>query len=129
MDAVITVPSRAASDGSRWLTIRVAPARPARACRPAGRPSRGNSAQLRDRDRPPARCAMMPGMSETPADDGLDGLSSKELHDLAVRRAKRHVDVRFFWHLMEVLPAAEAVAGRTEDEQVDLQFALAHIDD
>jgi len=72
---------------------------------------------------------MMTGMSDTPADDGLDRLSSKELHDLAVRRAKRHVDVRFFWHLMEVLPAAEAVAGQTEDEQVDMQFALAHIDD
>jgi hypothetical protein len=72
---------------------------------------------------------MMTGMSETPADDGLDRLSSKELHDLAVRRAKRHLDLPFFWHLMEVLPAAEAVAGRTEDEQADMQFALAHIDD
>ena len=72
---------------------------------------------------------MMTGMSETPADDGLDRLSSKELHDLAVRRAKRHLDLPFFWHLMQVLPAAEAVAGQTEDEQADMQFALAHIDD
>jgi uncharacterized protein YqjF (DUF2071 family) len=72
---------------------------------------------------------MMAGMSETPADDGLDGLSSKQLHDLAVRRAKRHLDLPFFWHLMQILPAAEAVAGRTEDEQADMQSALAHIDD
>jgi len=96
--------------------------------RPRGTPRPGES-RLSDREPPPARCAMMTGMTETPADDGLDRLSSKELHDLAVRRAKRHVDVRFFWHLMEVLPAAEAVAGQTEDEQVDMQFALAHIDD
>ena len=72
---------------------------------------------------------MMPGMSATPGDDGLDVLSSKELHDLAVQRAKRHLDLPFFWHLMQVLPAAEAAAGQTEDEQVDLQFALAHLDD
>jgi uncharacterized protein YqjF (DUF2071 family) len=72
---------------------------------------------------------MMPGMSDTAADDGLDRLSSKELHDLAVRRAKRHLDLPFFWHLMQILPAAEAVAGRTEDEQADLRSALAHIND
>ena len=32
-------------------------------------------------------------------------LSSRELHDLAVRRARHHLDLRFFWQLMEVLPA------------------------
>jgi hypothetical protein len=62
-------------------------------------------------------------------DDALDQLSSQELHDLAVRRAKRHADVRFFWRLMQVLPVAEAGAGRIEEEQADMQFALAHIDD
>ncbi len=71
----------------------------------------------------------MTGMSETPADDGLDRLSSKELHDLAVRRAKRHLDLPFFWHLMQILPAAEAVAGRTADEEADMRSAIAHIDD
>ena len=29
--------------------------------------------------------------------DELDALSSRELHDLAVRRALRHVDVEFLW--------------------------------
>ena len=75
------------------------------------------------------RESMMIAMSETPAEDGLDRLSSKQLHDLAVRRATRHLDLPFFWQLMEILPAAEAVAGRTDDEQADLEFALAHIDD
>jgi hypothetical protein len=38
--------------------------------------------------------------------DGLDRLSSPELHDLAVKRAKRHADARFFHDLMSMLPVA-----------------------
>ena len=62
-------------------------------------------------------------------DDGLDRLSSPELHDLAVRRAQRHLDVRFFYELMQTLPMAEAGAGefdKTEDEVLHL---TAHLDD
>jgi hypothetical protein len=44
----------------------------------------------------------------------LDALSSRELHDRAVARAKRHLDVRFFWSLMSETPAAEASEGDTE---------------
>src|SRR3954447_7618277 len=62
-------------------------------------------------------------------DDELDRLSSKELHDLAVHRARRHLDVKFYWRLMEYLPMAEAAAGKDEDVEVDLEFSLAHIDD
>jgi hypothetical protein len=62
-------------------------------------------------------------------EDALEQLSSKELHDLAVRRARRHADVGFFWHLMQVLPVAEAAAGEIDDEQADMQYAMAHIDD
>jgi hypothetical protein len=62
-------------------------------------------------------------------DDGLDRLSSAELHDLAVDRARRHLDVRFFWRLMSVLPAAEAVAGETEEAEADLQSMMAHLGD
>ena len=40
--------------------------------------------------------------------DELDALSSRELHDLAVRRALRHVDVEFLWDLVRAIPAAEA---------------------
>ena len=32
-------------------------------------------------------------------------LSSRELHDLAVRRARHRLDLRFFWQLMELRPA------------------------
>ena len=61
--------------------------------------------------------------------DGLDGLPSAELHDLAVRRARHHLDARFFWHLMQTLPAAETAAGDFDDAQLDVQRMSAHVDD
>jgi hypothetical protein len=62
-------------------------------------------------------------------DDGLDRLSSKELHDLAVGYAKRHLDVSFFWDLMQLLPAAEAAAGELDEAEADVMRLSAHIDD
>jgi hypothetical protein len=59
----------------------------------------------------------------------LEDLSSQELHDLAVRRAKRHLDARFFWQLMQRLPAAEAAAGQLDEMEVDVQRLSGHIDD
>ena len=59
----------------------------------------------------------------------LDDLSSQELHDLAVQRAKRHLDVKFFYNLMKVLPAAEAAAGDLGDAEVDVQRLSAHFND
>ena len=63
------------------------------------------------------------------AQDPLDQLSSAELHDLAVHRATRHVDVRFFWDLLKVLPAAEVNAGEFDDAEADLLTMRAHLDD
>jgi hypothetical protein len=62
-------------------------------------------------------------------DDGLDALSSEQLHDLAVSRAKRHVDVRFFWDLVKVLPAAEAAAGELDEAEADVFKLSSHVDD
>jgi hypothetical protein len=62
-------------------------------------------------------------------DDGLDRLSSQELYDLAVSYAKRHLDVRFFWDLMRVLPPAEAAAGELDEAQADVMRLSAHLDD
>ena len=62
-------------------------------------------------------------------DDGLDELSAKELHDLAVRRAARHLDVPFFYRLMKALPVAEAAAGEIDEAQADVLTLRAHIDD
>ena len=62
-------------------------------------------------------------------DDQLERLSSEELHDLAVSHAKRHLNVKFFWELMKILPAAEAAAGEYEEANADIQRMSAHIDD
>ena len=59
----------------------------------------------------------------------LDHISSKELHDRAVSYAKRHVDVRFFWDLIRLLPAAEAAAGELDEAENDVMRLSAHVDD
>jgi hypothetical protein len=56
-------------------------------------------------------------------------LSSKELHDLAVSRARRHVDLRFFWDLFKFLPVAEASAGKLDEADADVTSMIAHVDD
>jgi hypothetical protein len=58
----------------------------------------------------------------TPFDD-LDRLSSEELHDRAVELAKRRLDVRFFWKLLESIPEARAAAGELGGMEADLQHA------
>ena len=68
-------------------------------------------------------------MSDTSAADGLERLSAKELHDLAVRHALGHLDLGFFWRLIEYLPAAEAAAGELDEAAADIQSLAAHIDD
>jgi hypothetical protein len=62
-------------------------------------------------------------------DDALERLSSSELHDLAVGHARRHLDVKFFWNLMQVLPAAQAGAGDLQDADADIQTLSGHFDD
>ena len=52
--------------------------------------------------------------------DDLESLPSKELHDRAVGRAVRHLDVRFLWRLLRSIPAAEAVAGHTDQAEADV---------
>jgi hypothetical protein len=50
----------------------------------------------------------------------LDRLSSKELHDRAFRHAERHLDVKFFWDLFELLPVAEAAEGNVAAAEGDI---------
>ena len=63
------------------------------------------------------------------SENQLEQLSSKQLHDLAVSHARRHLDIKFFWDLMKVLPVAEAGAGKLDEAEADLESTLAHIDD
>ena len=53
--------------------------------------------------------------------DALDELSTQELHDRAVRRAEHHLDVKFFWSLLEAIPAAEVASGDIAEADYDIQ--------
>jgi FkbM family methyltransferase len=72
---------------------------------------------------------LVSGDMATTDDDPLERLSSKELHDLAVKHAIRHVDLGFFWKLLEILPAAEAAAGEVGEAAADVESAAARLDD
>ncbi len=59
----------------------------------------------------------------------LEALSSKELHDRAVDRAVKHLDLRFLWNLIEAVPAAEAAVGKTGDAEADVWSLSARVND
>jgi hypothetical protein len=61
--------------------------------------------------------------------DELDKLSSRELHDLAVRRALHHIDVEFLWQLLEAIPAAEASEGNLNETGRDVTHLSVLLDD
>jgi hypothetical protein len=47
--------------------------------------------------------------------EDLENLSSKELHDRAVERAARHLDVGFLWRLLRAIPAARLALSQAID--------------
>ncbi|MDQ4004703.1 MAG: hypothetical protein M3135_00165 [Actinomycetota bacterium] len=55
-----------------------------------------------------------------PSAQKLDQLSTKELHERSFRLARRRLDVRFFWNLLEAAPAVEAAAGHQDEANVDV---------
>ncbi len=61
--------------------------------------------------------------------DDLDSLSSRQLHDLAVHRARRHLDVGFLWELLRALPAGEVAAGHPDHARADALKLSALIGD
>lgn len=67
-------------------------------------------------------------MSERTSED-LEQLPTGELHDRAMRRAERHLDVRFFWSLLELIPAAETARGDEAEADFDIQFSKGLIKD
>jgi hypothetical protein len=62
-------------------------------------------------------------------DENLDGLSTRELHDRAVHRAERHFDVKFFWRLLQLIPAAETLSGDAGEGDYDIQSSKGLISD
>jgi hypothetical protein len=55
-----------------------------------------------------------------PSVEELESLPTKDLHDRAFALARRRLDVRFFWNLLEAAPAAEAAAGHVGEAQADI---------
>jgi hypothetical protein len=41
--------------------------------------------------------------------------------------ARHHLDVKFFWNLIEMIPAAEMVAGETNEAEYDATHAASQI--
>ena len=61
--------------------------------------------------------------------EDLDQLSTKELHDRAFSLARRHLDLGFFWRLMEAAPAAEAAAGHIDEARADVLSFAQRVED
>ncbi|HYI46437.1 MAG TPA: hypothetical protein VE174_13350 [Actinomycetota bacterium] len=55
-----------------------------------------------------------------PTIEELEALSTEELRERAFNHARKHLDVKFFWNLLEAAPAVEAAAGHLEEAQQDI---------
>jgi hypothetical protein len=62
-------------------------------------------------------------------DDDLDQLSTHELHDRAIHRAEKHLDVGFFWSLLKLIPAAKAASGDVGEADYDIESSRGLIFD
>jgi hypothetical protein len=61
--------------------------------------------------------------------EALETLPTQELHDRALRRAEKHLDVKFFWTLLRTIPAAELASGDEGEAEYDLQFGKGKLYD
>jgi hypothetical protein len=70
-------------------------------------------------------------MAEDPhgSTEDLQALSTRELHDRAVHRAERHMDMKFLWSLLKTIPAAELVSGDVGEADYDLESTKGLISD
>ena len=68
-------------------------------------------------------------MTGVPTRSELEAMSSRELHDLAMRRALHHMDVGFLWELLREIPAAEAIEGKPGRTGADMYRISALITD
>jgi hypothetical protein len=59
----------------------------------------------------------------------LEALPTPDLYDRATGYALRHADVRFFWRILQSLPAAEAAAGNVAEGETDVQSIWGHLND
>jgi hypothetical protein len=81
-----------------------------------------------DRDEVTATPADEIDRPAAPADD-IEALSTRELHDRAMHRAETHLDAKFFWSLLEIIPAAKAAVGDTGRADFDILHSRGQIRD
>ena len=61
--------------------------------------------------------------------DELDKLSSHELRERAMKLARRRMDLKFLWNLIEMIPAAEETEGRPDKLAADVESTWTWIAD
>ncbi len=61
--------------------------------------------------------------------EDLDALSTHELHDRAVHRAEKHLDMKFLWSLLQMIPAAETATGDVGEADFDIESSKGLIKD
>lgn len=59
----------------------------------------------------------------------LDGMATRELHQLALDVAKRRLDVAFVWDLVKALPVAEEVVDDDQRSKIDIMRPTAMLND
>jgi hypothetical protein len=59
----------------------------------------------------------------------LEALPTPELYDRATKYARHHLDIKFFWRVLQALPAAEAAAGNIAEGETDVQSIYGHLND
>jgi hypothetical protein len=64
-----------------------------------------------------------------PTREELEQLSADELHDRAMKLARRRADIRFLWRLLEALPVAEAATGNIGEAEDDINSLFGRLDD
>jgi hypothetical protein len=59
----------------------------------------------------------------------LDKLSSHELRERAMKLARHRLDLKFFWNLLETIPAAEDAEGRPDKLTADVESTQTWLND
>ena len=59
----------------------------------------------------------------------LDKLSSHELRERAMKLARHRLDLKFFWSLLEKIPAAEEAEGRPDKLTADVKTTQTWLND
>ncbi len=120
------LPGRARGPAARRIHCRRALQAPAADPRPRGVLA---TATASSPSTMPARASRTSAAASHDRMTGSSALTSKELHDRAVKRARHHLDVKFFCDLVKLVPAAQAAAGDLDEAENDVFHLSAHVDD